>query len=327
MNKNEVELSIIVPVYNVEKYVGECLQSLTNQTLSNYEVIIVNDGSEDKSLEICKKIANKYDYIKIISQEYKGPGAARNLGIKNSSGKYIGFVDSDDYVKSDMFEKLLNAAKQDDVDIVICNFERYFEDAKKKVLFKTGLKENKIYNNQELMEAYLSSKINSLAWNKIYKRYLFDDIIFDEGVYYEDTYPAYKLIEKSKSGKKVDDYLYVYRIRKNNITSRFDIQKIRDLNASIIKVNEAYKKNPTFNKKLIEAFNMSYINLSLDLYIKNMNYEYKKIYKQFDEYYKGYYISSLFSVVFNRYMKKNMKLKYILFKLRILPMIKKLKRR
>ncbi len=327
MSKNEIDLSIIIPVYNVEKYVGECLQSLVDQTVDNYEIIIVNDGSEDRTLEICKEFEEKYDFIKIISQEFKGPGAARNIGIRNSVGKYIGFVDSDDYVKKDMFKKLLDSAKKDDVDIVICNFMKYFEESKKLIPFSLGLDENIIYTNEELMEAYLSSKINSLAWNKIYKRYLFDDILFDEGIYYEDIYPAYKLIEKSKSGKKINDYLYTYRIRKNNITSKFDSKKVYDLNSAIVRVDKAYRKNPNFKLKLLEAFNVSYIKLSLDLYIKNMSYDYKKIYKKFDEYYKDYYIPSLASIILNRYIKKSNKLRYILFKLRILPIIKKVRNR
>lgn len=329
MSKNQIELSIIVPVYNVEKYVKECLQSLVNQTLDkdSYEIIIVNDGSKDKSLEICKEFEEKYDYIKLISQENKGLGAARNLGIKNSSGMYIGFVDSDDYVKEDMFEKLLNCAKKDDVDMVICNVQRYLEKSKKMINCPTGLEENKVYKNEEFMESYLSGKIVSMAWNKIYKRYLFDDISFDEGVYYEDIYPAYKLLEKSKTVKKVDDYLYIYRIREENITSKFDDKKIKDLNSIILKVDKSYKKNSNFNKKLLDAFDISYLQLSLDLYIKNMDYRYRKIYKNFNSYYKGYNIPNLISVVFNKYVKGIMKLKYILFKLRILPLIKKIRNR
>ena len=329
MSKNQIELSIIVPVYNVEMYVKECLQSLVNQTLDkdNYEIIIVNDGSKDKSLEICKEFEEKYDYVKLISQENKGLGAARNLGIKNSRGMYIGFVDSDDYVREDMFEKLLNCAKKDDVDMVICNTARYLEKDKKIVNFPTGLEENKIYNNEELIETYLSGKIVSMAWNKIYKRHLFDDISFDEGIYYEDIYPAYKLIEKSKTAKKIDDYLYIYRIREGNITSSFDDKKIKDLNSVILRVDKDYKKKSNFNRKLLDAFDISYLQLSLDLYIKNMNYSYKKIYKNFNNYYKEYNIPNLISIIFNKYMKRIMKLKYILFKLRILPLIKKIRSR
>jgi len=117
---DQVNVSIIVPVYNVEKYLEKCLESIINQTLKNLEIICVNDGSTDNSLQILEDYAKKDQRIKIINKKNRGSGAAKNTGMKNASGEYIGFVDSDDWVDLAMFEKLYNRAKSQKSDMVMC---------------------------------------------------------------------------------------------------------------------------------------------------------------------------------------------------------------
>ena len=118
-----VKVSVIIPVYNCEKYIEECIESLINQTLQECEFIFVNDGSKDKSEEIIKKYADKDERITLINQKNSGVSVARNIGIKKAVGEYIGFVDADDYVESDYYEKLYNTAKNNNCSIVVCNWK------------------------------------------------------------------------------------------------------------------------------------------------------------------------------------------------------------
>ena len=116
------KISIIVPVYNTEKYLSKCLNSLIKQTYKDIEIIVVNDGSKDKSLEIAKKIAKQDNRIKVFNKENGGLSSARNFGIEKASGEYIGFVDSDDYIKENMFEILYNMIKEANAKIAICGW-------------------------------------------------------------------------------------------------------------------------------------------------------------------------------------------------------------
>ena len=139
MKMNKYKVSIIIPVYGVEKYVSKCLESLVNQTLNDIEIIVVNDGTKDNSQKIIDKYVKKYpDKVKSFIKENGGQGSARNYGLKQANGDYIGYVDSDDYVELEMYEKLYNKAISDNLDIAICGNYNVSEDYKnKKVDFST----------------------------------------------------------------------------------------------------------------------------------------------------------------------------------------------
>ena len=121
----DIKVSIIVPVYNVARYLGECLDSIINQTLDDIEIICINDGSTDNSLEILEEYAKKDSRIWIFTIENSGLSLARNYGIKHANGKYVGFVDSDDYINETMFEKLYNSCEQNDLDLAICKISLF----------------------------------------------------------------------------------------------------------------------------------------------------------------------------------------------------------
>ena len=125
--KSDVDISLIVPVYNVENYLERCLLSVENQTFENFEVIIVNDGSTDGSLRVIQRFLNRNMNFKLIDQENKGLGEARNVGIKNSCGRYVAFLDSDDFLEPNYLEKLYLSAIRTCADIVCCNFYFYYE--------------------------------------------------------------------------------------------------------------------------------------------------------------------------------------------------------
>ena len=163
-----VSVSVIVPVYNVEKYLDECLSSLVNQTLSDIEIIVVNDGTKDNSQSIIDHYVKQYPN-KVISliKENGGLGDARNYGIPYAKGEYLGFVDSDDIVHLEMYEKMFNKAKLENSDLVLCDLEYFYETSNEKMV-KEGLVQ--IENIDINKTAFLSPLF---AWNKLYRRSLF----------------------------------------------------------------------------------------------------------------------------------------------------------
>ena len=177
-----IEVSVVVPIYNVEKYLGRCLESLVNQTFQNIEIICVNDGSPDQSQKIVDEYYKKYPHlIKSLIKENGGLGDARNYGLAHASGKYICFIDSDDWVELDMIEKMYQNAVENDSDIVCCGLRRI--DEKGNVLSREQLNLKNEYTPREAMITLAPA-----AWNKLYRKSLFDEtnIKYPVGVWYED---------------------------------------------------------------------------------------------------------------------------------------------
>ena len=168
MKNNKIKVSIIVPVYGVEKYIDKCLDSLVNQTLKDIEIIVVNDGSLDNSQKIVDKYVKKYPkMVKSYIKKNGGQGSARNFGIKHSIGEYIGYVDSDDYVELDMYEKLYKKAKSKKYEIVVCGNYNVKED------YSSKIEDVFVSSYQTNLENSMFGKI--AVWNKIYKRELIVD--------------------------------------------------------------------------------------------------------------------------------------------------------
>ena len=167
----EVKLSIIVPVYNTEKYIVNCLDSLVNQNLEEIEIICVNDGSTDRSLEILERYAGEDERIRIITKENDGLGAARNTGIDAAQGKYIGFVDSDDFADPNLFRLLVKAAESADADVAIGNVYLYYDDSKKTVPYR----DQKFYQTLNRVGVFRAKDVPEIVenigvWDRIYRR-------------------------------------------------------------------------------------------------------------------------------------------------------------
>lgn len=179
------KVSIIVPVYNVEKYLRKCLNSLINQTLKDIEIICINDGSTDKSLEILEEYKNRDSRIILLNQENSGQSIARNNGIKKATGEYLGFVDPDDWVDLDYYEKLYNAASTNDTDIAVGGIIRVTGIKKKKFL---NFEKETITDNTNLKFELCDVPEKSYVWNKIYKTEKLKEIglEFEKGIFYED---------------------------------------------------------------------------------------------------------------------------------------------
>lgn len=203
------KLSVIVPFYNTEEYIEKCLNSLVNQTLEDIEIILINDGSTDNSINIAKSFQQKDNRIKIIEQENKKQGAARNLGMKAAEGEYIGFVDSDDWIDLDYFEKLYNAAKKYNSDIALATNVRIGNGRTKKRL---KIKEETFKTSLEDKFTLCNHFKNECPTNKIYKTEMLrqNDINWPEQVYCEDKLFTAKAVYYANGIVSVPNVHYYY---------------------------------------------------------------------------------------------------------------------
>lgn len=210
-------ISLIVPIYNVEKFLPGCIESIMGQTYENIEIILVDDGSPDSCPQICDEYAGKDARIRVIHQKNKGLSGARNTGIENAQGEYLIFVDSDDTVEPTMVEDLYTYATENDCAIVACGRNYVFEDGQ--VICKITDEKSKVYNFEDAMhEMNTFTLFDMSAWAKIYKKELFESIRFPEGKLSEDYYIAYKLFDMAQSIGYVAKPLYNYLQRQSSIS-------------------------------------------------------------------------------------------------------------
>ena len=215
--KEEKKISIIIPIYNVEKYLPACVESILQQTYKNLEVILVDDGSPDRCPVICDELAQKDDRIRVIHQKNKGLSGARNTGIDNAQGDYLIFVDSDDTVEQTLVEELYTYAEKWNCAIVACGRNYIFEDGQ--IVCKIAHDESKVYGFEEAMQEMNSFRLFDMsAWAKIYRKELFEDIRFPEGKLSEDYYIMYKLFDKAQTIGYVAKPLYNYLQRQSSIS-------------------------------------------------------------------------------------------------------------
>lgn len=221
-----VSVSVIVPVYDVEKYLDECLSSLVNQTLSELEIIVVNDGTKDNSQSIIDHYVKQYPN-KVVSliKENGGLGDARNYGIPYAKGEYIGFVDSDDIVHLEMYEKMFNKAKLEDSDLVLCDLEYFYETSSEKMV-KEGLVQ---IENIDVNKTIFLSPL--FAWNKLYRRSLFIEsgLKYPIGLWYEDIPVTVPFFTLAKKISYVHETLIYYRQRSTSIMGSVDNPKVKDI--------------------------------------------------------------------------------------------------
>lgn len=227
-------ISIIVPIYNVEKYLNKCIDSIINQTYKNIEIILINDGSEDNSGKICDKYAKEDSRIKVIHKKNGGLSDARNVGIDASQGDYIAFIDSDDWVDLYMIERLYNLIIQHKADIVQGDYiEVYDED---NILKNITKEEINFYNSNQMLEYLYGEKYvkTVVVWNKLYKKELFDQIRFPKGRLHEDEFTTYKVIHRANTIIDSNLPVYYYRQRESSImNSDFNIKRFDILDACI----------------------------------------------------------------------------------------------
>ena len=219
LNPNAL-ISIIVPVYNVEQYLGRCVDSLIGQTYKNIEIILVDDGAKDRSGQICDEYALKDERIIVIHKENGGLSDARNAGIKVAKGAFIGFVDSDDYVAPCMYEELVACLTETNSDIAMCRYKRFKGDRCKECLADSD--ELVEMDTLQALENIYSNdgEIYTVAWNKLYKRDVIADIRYPVKKINEDEFTTYKYIANAKKIVFTQKVLYFYFYNGSSITTK-----------------------------------------------------------------------------------------------------------
>ena len=238
------KVSIIVPIYNAEKYIDTCIESLINQTLKDIEIILVNDGSKDKTQSIIEQYAESDRRIKIINQINSGPGAARNRGLEISTGEYIKFVDADDYLTLNILDKMYETAKQNNVSLVRGNNKTIIGPFKgNDACSWSGIKESKIIIPKKEQNYIITE--TPMIGNKLIKRDLIDDIRFPEQKQkWEDLAVIPVLIAKSQKLFHMNEPVYNYRINMNTTIKDFiyEIPSILDIVRSLETIEQLMKK-------------------------------------------------------------------------------------
>lgn len=290
------EISIVLPVYNTEKFLRRCIDSILNQTFSNFELIIVNDGSPDNSKEIMEEYAKKDKRIITIYKENGGPSDAKNKGIEysfeNSQSQWITFIDSDDCIHPQYLELLYNAVKKDNTQISVCEISRFKSDEEiKELISSTNFNENQenYYNHtklssQQLYLNYTKKIVYVGPWAKLYKKSLFSEIRFPKGKLWEDLATTYKFILSVDYCSTVEHPLYYYFVNPEGIIQRKWTPKRLDEFEAYEQQLEFFKPQPKYAEiykslqlTYIKAINYSYYLLSNSQLEKKEKKHYKKL--------------------------------------------------
>lgn len=234
MNKDEL-ISIIVPIYDVEKYLNRCILSILNQTYKNFELILVDDGSNDQCPEICDGWAKKDGRIKVIHKKNGGLSDARNAGIKVASGEYIAFVDSDDWISEFYLEYLWRALVESNCDIVECEITRVSENVSGGDDSIKKYEKTNIYDTEKALEYLITDQcFHQYVWNKLYKCSVIQGILFEKGKTNEDEFWTYQIFGNAKKVGKIEIPLYYYLYRDTSIMgAKYSIKRLDALDAKL----------------------------------------------------------------------------------------------
>ena len=261
----KIKVSVIIPVYNTEDYLKECIESLVNQTLRESEIIIVNDGSTDSSLEIMKEFKNKYpNIIKIFDKVNGGQASARNYALPFAQGEYLGFVDSGDWVDSTMYEEMYEKAEKEDADIVICDMVDHFPD--RTVCYPSSRFENKF-------------KVTPSACNKLFKRSLVKEDVFPVGLWYEDFEFTTMQLMKTDCISVIHKGLYHCHCREVSTMYNNNSEKNQDILVVLEHLVEYVEKNGWYEKykNVLEYLYIDHVLITSINRVQKQTNEKKKI--------------------------------------------------
>lgn len=302
--KSNIKVSIIVPVYNVELYLEKCLLSLVNQTLHEIEILVVNDGSTDKSQQIIEKFQQNYpNKIFGFVKENGGLSDARNFGIDRANGQYLGFVDSDDYVSETMFEEMYKLAKKHNAEMTICNLQKVDENGK----ITQKLTQLPNFPEKIILENNLSvfSDISYFACNKLFKKELFQNKKFKKGIHFEDIELIPQLLLQCKTLALTSNYHYQYLERQDSI-SKSHTTKGLDILKAVETVSDAFIQSRfSQHKETLKDFQILegvYTFLAYLAFVKN-EYDFNAMSQRLDDFRKRNRIKLIHILQYNRFGK------------------------
>ncbi|EEY89313.1 glycosyltransferase, group 2 family protein [Acinetobacter lwoffii SH145] len=261
-------LSLIIPVYKVEQYIAECIESVINQVTSDIEVIIVNDGTPDDSMLVIEKILSKQtaiirDCFIILHQENQGQSSARNLGLKYAKGEYISFLDSDDVLSENYLSDFKNTIKKNNVDIVQFKSSRFEEDTNKLKAFNVGLQRNGLLQLDQNLMIEIFNQSAWFPWLNIYRRELFNGLEFPVGIYYEDAALIPEVFLRAKNIYFLESVLYFYRLNLNGSLLNTSSENKRKHVDSFKSILELYalrmKENPIYSISFV-SMSQAFVN-------------------------------------------------------------------
>lgn len=272
---NQPLISVIVPIYKIEEYVSQCIESIINQTYKNIEIILVIGRTTDNCISICEFYNKKDQRIKIIVSEPKGLSDARNRGIEIAQGEFIGFVDGDDWIEPDMYEVLLRTLLDNGADVSVCGT---YIDYKDNVDEQQDSPKMKCFNAKQAIESVLYQKeIATSAWDKLYKREVFENIRYPLGRALEDLFTTYKLFDKVDKIAVTEQKKYHYRVRRDSLLNSYSVNAQNDADEALQEIEKFIKKK---YPSLMPAVNSMYVRTNFSFLRHNiesgLNEEYAK---------------------------------------------------
>lgn len=259
-----MKISIIVAAFNVENYIEKCLESLTSQKYKDIEIIVVNDGSTDGTLERIVNVSRYDERVIIVNKDNGGLSSARNEGLNRATGDYIGFIDGDDFIAEDMYETLLNQTTKHNCEISMCAVLKVYNTyTENDCLIESSV----VLNKTEALQALIEEEyVKHYAWNKLYKASLFETIRYPEGKLYEDIFTTYKLFALANKIAYSNKIGYYYVQRQGSILrSKFNIKKLDCIDAFSEFKDYVDTNHPEHSSKLLWRLNFSIINSLLDM--------------------------------------------------------------
>ncbi len=257
-------ISVIVPVYNVRKYLKICLDSIINQTYPHLEILLIDDGSTDGSNEICQRYQESDQRIRYVRQKNQGLSGARNTGLRLMTGEWVCFVDSDDWLDRRYIEVLLEEAQRNQLDVVACSFFLSTEADNKAVNLLPYCSENR---EQILADYFLKETLRTVVWNKLYRSTLLNGLTFEVEKLHEDDFFTYRLLSRAKKVEQLAEPLYYYRQRTDSIMgTRMSIKNLDSLEAQLGKIEYVRQNLPDISPEFL----MKSVHLALYLYQKTL---------------------------------------------------------
>ncbi len=304
----ELLLSIVVPVYKVEKELPRCIESLIAQDFESKEIILIDDGSPDECGKICDSYVNQHKYIQVIHQKNKGLAAVRNTGVAASKGKYISFIDSDDYVEAGLYSHMFSIIEANNAEIACFGHVDVYNGNDSEIKVNNCSEVISIYTASEAVDQiFFENNIDVITCNKIIEKRLFEGITYPVGMLYEDMFTTYKYLSKAKTIASTNFKYYIYCHRETSIGAQKYNSKTMDLAKA---VEETYKFGLSFceKKENLHVGYLYWMTVVANIMIRNKHYD--------DEYFnKVQGLSRKFrkKVIGNMLLNKTRKLELLLF--------------